>query len=163
MYACMARIYVHCISENLRSSFLCAFVHAKRTFESVCTYKQPVVVVILCGSLSLSHKPFHVVCWWRASSARYTKFYKEKDELRQEILWIQGQKPRKRERDRMSEAPLSVLLLYLFDINEMVKSSVKNSINLFWLTSKLFLTFGSIISAFSIEFICEMRRRRSMD
>lgn len=54
MYACMARIYVHCISENLRSSFLCAFVHAKRTFESVCTYKQPVVVVILCGSLSLT-------------------------------------------------------------------------------------------------------------
>lgn len=47
---------------------------------------------------------------------------------------------KKRKVEDETPIPFSfLLLLYLFDINEMVKSSVKNSINLFWLTSSFFL------------------------
>lgn len=141
---CSPLCALHIIWKSKKLTAMCAFVHAKRTFESVCTYKQQ---QSFCGSFSLSlfllllyrfNAAFLCyVCWWRTSSARYTKFYKKKDELRQEILWIPKQKSRGSVGG--TNSPLPSFSLYLFDINEMVKSSVKNSINLFWLTSSFFL------------------------
>lgn len=74
---CSPLCALHIIWKSKKLTAMCAFVHAKRTFESVCTYKQQ---QSFCGSFSLSlfllllyrfNAAFLCyVCWWRTSSAR---------------------------------------------------------------------------------------------
>lgn len=146
-YICwyVVRLYVHCISsENLRSSLLCVpssmqsahlnpFAHTSSSSHFVARFLflffHFFSIVSCCSVLRMLMKnKFRQIHKILQGKRRIeTRNIVDSKAKKAEGVWVE---------EILRCLPFS---LYLFDINEMVKSSVKNSINLFWLTSSFFL------------------------